>query len=165
MDPVTSGRYLGVVSSYQRLPGLANSTSGFYIVNTDRPSGSREHWTCLWFNGYGTCDYGDSFFILSWWTTTQWDTVPGLIRGHSVCCVVCMLCFMPAAEVLVIMVLRAFWLQEITTTMTKKPVLFLDLQSAVHYELWCQAPHHWLWRGHHLWGPQLDCTGSLQRIR
>ena len=61
MDPVTSGRYLGVVSSYQRLPGLVDSTSGFYIVNTDRASGSVEHWTCLWFNGDGTCDYWDSY--------------------------------------------------------------------------------------------------------
>ena len=61
LDPVAIRYYLGVISSYQRLPFFPETTRGYYLVNTDKLTGPGEHWTCLFFNGNGTCDYADSY--------------------------------------------------------------------------------------------------------
>ena len=61
LDPVAIRYYLGVISSYQRLPFFPETTRGYYLVNTDKLNGPGEHWTCLFFNGNGTCDYADSY--------------------------------------------------------------------------------------------------------
>ena len=101
LDPVTSGRYLGGVSSYQRLPGLVDSTSGFYIVNTDRASGSREHWTCLWLNGHlwllwqlQITTVGQSLFSVGGQLHCEIQSLAlsGAIQFAvwSVCCVLCL---------------------------------------------------------------------------
>ena len=61
LDPVAYRRYLGVMSSYQHLPVLPVDSLGFYIINTGHPNGPGEHWTCLYFNGDGSCTYCDSY--------------------------------------------------------------------------------------------------------
>ena len=46
---------------------LPVDSPGFYIINTGHPNGPGEHWTCLYFNGDGSCTYWDSYGLRPPW--------------------------------------------------------------------------------------------------